>query len=69
MPHLPSREEKWSIWGGLDVLDANVIIANFNAPKRGLHASNDIANKGGLMDRLIGRERLRAAYGEGWRSP
>jgi len=32
-------------------------------------SSNDIANSGGLLDRLIPRERLRTAYGEGWKSP
>jgi hypothetical protein len=31
--------------------------------------SNDIANSGGLLDRLIPRNRLRTAYGEGWKSP
>jgi len=37
--------------------------------QRGDHASNDIANKGGFLDRLIPRERLKPRYGSGWRSP
>jgi hypothetical protein len=32
-------------------------------------SSNDIANSGGFLDRRIARERLRVAYGEGWKSP
>ena len=32
------------------------------------HASNDIANKGGFLDRLISRECLKPRYGAGWRS-
>ena len=30
-------------------------------------SSNDIANTGGFFDRLIPRESLRPAYGEGWK--
>ena len=32
-------------------------------------SSNDIANSGGLMGRFIKRNRLRAGYGKGWKSP
>lgn len=39
------------------------------AEARHEHASNDIANNGGILDRLIPRERLRAGYGEGWNPP
>jgi len=32
-------------------------------------SSNDIANIGGFLDRLIPRESLRPGYGEGWKAP
>jgi hypothetical protein len=33
------------------------------------HASNDIANVSGFLDRLIPRQSLRPGYGEGWKVP
>jgi hypothetical protein len=33
------------------------------------HASNDIANIGELLERLIVRKDLRPGYGEGWNPP
>jgi hypothetical protein len=40
-----------------------------NTADTGDHASNDIANIGGFLDRLIPRISLRPGYGEGWKTP
>jgi hypothetical protein len=68
---LPSEVGKpiyWRQWAFWSITAATSSSAGF-AARRSSHSSNDIANKGGLLDRLIPRERLRPRYGEGWRSP
>ena len=66
---LSDRTGLWPLLARITAFKASRQITRERAAKRGGHASNDIANIGELLERLILRKDLRPGYGEGWNPP